>query len=95
MARSKRKSVTITIELTPDEVTYINTCCIGRVASSALKAVPEDYEHWEDLQELIDIVEPLRIRLNDAIFKVCIAEEKARLDQVEVTHHTGGSNGEE
>jgi hypothetical protein len=62
-------TVTITIELSPKEVEYISTCCIGRVASSAMDAVPPDYEYMDDLEELRDTVETLRYRMASKIFE--------------------------
>jgi len=61
--------VKIELELTKTEEIYLTTCCIGRVADSAIKAVPANYEHMQDLFDLNDIVEPLRFKLADAIFR--------------------------
>ncbi len=76
MARKKWPEVTITITLTPVEVEYISTVCIGRVASSALEAVPFDYEYADDLEELNTTMETLRYRMASEIFKVRVELEK-------------------
>jgi len=58
------------------------------VAQSALRAVPEDYEYWEDLEELVTLVEPLRYRLANEIFKVRLELEKP--DDGITSHKYGG-----
>jgi hypothetical protein len=61
--------VKIEIELTEEEAIYLSENCIGRVMNSVMKAVPANYEHYMDLEELSRIMEPLRFRLCDAIFR--------------------------
>ena len=68
--------IKIEVELNKDEQTYISTCCIGRVISSVIEVVPEDYEHYEDLLVLRAIMEPLRFKLNDAIFRAKLKERE-------------------
>jgi hypothetical protein len=67
--------VKIEIELTEEEAIYLSENCIGRVMNSVMKAVPGDYEHFIDLEELNRIMEPLRMKLANAIFQ-------ARIDEV-------------
>jgi hypothetical protein len=59
----------IEIELSRAEEIYLTTCCIGRVANSVIKAVPNNYEFMQDLLDLNYIVEPLRYKMADAIFR--------------------------
>jgi hypothetical protein len=58
----------IEIELSSSEVTYLTTCCIQRVMTSAINAVPADYEYLQDLFDLSEIMEPLRMKLVNSIF---------------------------
>lgn len=64
----------ITIELTPKEQDYLASVCIQRVAISAIDAVPIGYEHIEALFELSEVLEPLRHKLNDAVFQAKMEE---------------------
>lgn len=59
----------IEIELTKLEELYISQNCIARVVKSAINELPTDYEYMEDMIELGEIMEPLRFKLNDAIFR--------------------------
>lgn len=64
----------ITIELTPREQDYLARVCVQRVMVSAIDAVPIGYEHIEDLFELSEVLEPLRHKLNDAVFQAKLEE---------------------
>ena len=68
----------IEIELTKIEEIYLTTCCIQRVVNSVLKEVPYNYDHMQDLVELGDVMEPLRMKMVDAIFRARLsaAEKK-------------------
>jgi hypothetical protein len=66
--------VKIEINLTEAECIYLSENCIQRVVNSALKAVPEDYEYIQDLIELGEYMEPLRMKLANAIFQARINE---------------------
>lgn len=59
----------IEIELTRAEEIYLTQNCITRVTNTAIGAVPDDYEYIQDLIDLGDVMEPLRYKLADAIFK--------------------------
>ena len=71
----KQPNIKVEIELTHTEVVYLTTCSIQRVTTSAIDAVPEEYEYMDDLCELGDIMEPLRYKLANAIFE---AKAKAK-----------------
>ena len=71
----------INIELTTTEVIYLSTNCISRVMTSAINAVPDDYEYLEDLFELKQVMEPLRMKLADAIFRAKMAESRKELEK--------------
>jgi hypothetical protein len=66
--------VKIEVELTEAEQIYLSENCIQRVVNSALDAVPDDYEHVQDLIELGEYMEPLRMKLANAIFQARINE---------------------
>jgi hypothetical protein len=67
----------IEIELTKAEEIYLSTNCIQRVVTSAINGVPDNYEHLEDLFELSEVMEPLRMRLANAIFIAKLKDKKA------------------
>jgi len=71
----------IDIELTTTEVIYLSTNCISRVMTSAINAVPDDYEYLEDLFELKQVMEPLRMKLADAIFRAKMAKSRKELEK--------------
>ena len=66
----------IEVELTKAEEIYFTSCSILRVVKSAIEAVPHDYEHFGDLHDLGDIMEPLRFKLADAIVRAKQKEYK-------------------
>jgi hypothetical protein len=68
----------ITIELTQEEEIYLATNSLARVCASAIEAVPNDYEYMTDLEELRRIMEPLRFKLADAVFRVKLAEAQEK-----------------
>ena len=70
----------IEIELTKEEEIYLTTCCIQRVMQTVIAAIDVDYEHLQDLFDLMDTMEPLRYKMADAIFraKLKALEEKGK-----------------
>jgi hypothetical protein len=71
---TRRDEMKIEVELSSAEVTYLSTCCIQRVMTSAINAVPDDYEYLQDLFDLSEVMEPLRMKLANAIFLAKIKE---------------------
>jgi hypothetical protein len=71
----------VEIELTKLEELYIAQCCISRVIKSALEVLPNDYEFVLDMIDLSEIMEPVRFKLNDAIFRAKLEEHRAKQEK--------------